>query len=122
MPRVVHFDMSAEDPERAIQFYRAVFDWTFQKWEGAQEYWLITTGPEDEPGINGGLAARQEGPGQVITTIDVPSVDDFVNKIEEAGGTVTAPKMAIPGVGYLAYFQDTEGNSFGIIEANESAG
>ena len=58
MPRVVHFEIHADDPERAISFYQSVFGWQFQKWEGPLEYWMIITGPEGTPGINGGLVNR----------------------------------------------------------------
>ena len=64
MPRPVHFELEAEDPERAVRFYTDVFGWKFDKWE--QEgfpYWLITTGGPEEPGIDGGLGPRQ--PGQI---------------------------------------------------------
>ena len=51
MPRLVHFEIHATDPEKTIAFYEKVFGWTFQKWEGADEpYWLITTGPTDQLG------------------------------------------------------------------------
>ena len=61
MPRVVHFELSADDPERAIKFYENAFGWKTEKWAGPMDYWLIMTGPEDEPGIDGGLSKR-EGP------------------------------------------------------------
>ena len=81
MPRVVHFEIHADDPERAISFYNSVFDWEFQKWEGQWDYWMIITGTEGTPGINGGLIKRTaEITGDAIVayvcTIDVPSVDD----------------------------------------------
>ena len=60
MPRVVHFEIHADDPERAVNFYQDVFGWQIVKWEGPQDYWLITTGPDDEPGINGGLMKRSD--------------------------------------------------------------
>jgi len=53
MPRPTHFEIPSDNPERAISFYEAVFGWKFQKWEGPMPYWLITTGPDSEPGING---------------------------------------------------------------------
>ena len=53
MPRVVHFEIHAGDPERAISFYQRVFGWAFQKWEGPMDYWVITTGPDEQRGING---------------------------------------------------------------------
>ncbi len=121
MPRVVHFDITANDPDKLAEFYKKTFGWTFHKWNGPMDYWLITTGPKGEPGINGGMARRTEGEPTTTNTLDVPSVDDFVTKIEEAGGTITVPKMAIPGVGWMAYFKDPDGNMFGIMENDTSA-
>jgi predicted enzyme related to lactoylglutathione lyase len=54
MPRVVHFEIAANDPDKAAAFYQEVFGWKITKWEGPQEYWLVETGEEGEPGINGG--------------------------------------------------------------------
>ena len=59
MARVVHFEIHADDPERAIDFYESALGWEFTKWDGPGEYWLIKTGSQDEPGINGGLMRRQ---------------------------------------------------------------
>ncbi|HHQ45320.1 MAG TPA: VOC family protein [Candidatus Altiarchaeales archaeon] len=119
MPRVVHFDIAADNPERAISFYREVFGWSFEEWEGPAPYWLIKTGDEG-PGIDGGLSKKMPG-AMLVNTIDVPSVEIFMQKITQSGGKILSPMQAIPGVGYLAYFQDTEGNVFGIMENNPEA-
>ncbi|NIM91945.1 MAG: VOC family protein [Candidatus Aminicenantes bacterium] len=121
MPRVVHFEISVDDPERAISFYEDVFGWKIEKWEGPVDYWLITTGPENEPGIDGAFMRRQDPAVPTINTVSVASADEFLTKITQAGGKVITPKQTIPGVGYSAYCQDTEGNTFGIIEENLSA-
>ena len=110
-----------EDPERAIKFYTEVFGWHIHKWEGPMDYWLITTGKQSEPGINGGLAKRQDPLEFTLNTIGVPSVDEFIERITAAGGKVLQPKMAIPGVGWYTTCQDTEGNAFGLMEEDESA-
>ena len=120
MKRVVHFEISADDPERAANFYRNVFEWEIAKWEGPIDYWLITTGDEKDPGINGGLKNRPDPSVHTIITIDVPSVDECIEKITSHGGTVVMPKTEIPGVGFHAYCQDTEGTVFGIIEGGPS--
>jgi predicted enzyme related to lactoylglutathione lyase len=109
MPRVVHFEFPADKPERAERFYRDVFGWKFTKWEGPMEYWMIDTG-SDGPGINGGMQRRQQG-AATTNTIEVSSVDETVRK----------PKMAIAGVGWLAYCTDTEGNVFGLMQNDPSA-
>ena len=121
MSRVIHFEISAHDPENTARFYEKTFGWHFHKWEGPQEYWLITTGQDGQPGINGGLMQRREPNLGTINTIDVPALDAFAEKVEGAGGTVIIPKMAIPGVGWLAYFKDPEGNVFGMMQSDEQA-
>jgi predicted enzyme related to lactoylglutathione lyase len=120
MSKVTHFELPADDPKRAIAFYEKVFGWTITKWEGPFDYWLVTIGSDDEPGINGAITPRMM-PEQVTTdTIGVESLDDSLKKIVEAGGTITQPKQAVPGVGYIAYCSDTEGNLFGLIQTDMS--
>lgn len=121
MPRVVHFEIPAADPARAIGFYQQVFGWQISQWDGPEPYWLITTGDNNQPGINGGLMQRRHPDQPVVNTIDVSSVDDYVAKISQHGGEIVVPKMAVPGVGWLAYFKDTEGNIFGIMQPDDSA-
>jgi predicted enzyme related to lactoylglutathione lyase len=122
MPRVIHFEMYTDDPERGRKFYQDVFGWQFNKRTGPQEYWLDTTGEEGEPGINGGMMRPRPGqsPG-TINTIGVPSLDQVIKKIEHQGGTICVPKMAIPGVGWLAYAEDPTGNVFGVLEPDTNA-
>jgi uncharacterized protein len=121
MPRVVHFELTADDPERATMFYSTVFGWKINKWDGPEDYWLVTTGEAGTAGIDGAIMRRMEDGTPVVNTIDVPSVDQYVAKITANGGTVVAPKIAIPGVGYFAYCKDTEGTTFGIMQADPTA-
>jgi predicted enzyme related to lactoylglutathione lyase len=119
VPRVIHFEIPADDPERAVKFYQKVFGWEINKW-GPADYWLAKTGTEGEPGINGAIMTR-ETQKTTVNTISVSSVDEFAQKIVEGGGKVVAPKMAIPGVGYFAYCVDTEGNVFGVMQEDPKA-
>ena len=121
MPRIIHFDIPADDPARAQKFYQELFGWKFEKWDGPMEYWIAKTGDEKQPGINGGLAKRMPGQIGVTNTIDVDSVDEFAKKIQSKGGKVIMPKTAIPQVGYFAQCMDTEGNMFGIIQMDKNA-
>jgi predicted enzyme related to lactoylglutathione lyase len=126
MGRVVHFEVQVDQPQRAMDFYRKVFDWEFERW-GQSEFWLIRTGPSDEPGINGALLRRRgsnEGGAMTayVCTIDVDSVDESAKLIGSSGGQVVVPKTSIRGVGHFVYCKDTEGNVFGMMEANEAAG
>ena len=126
MPRVVHFEIHAGDPDRAVNFYKTLFGWTFQKWEGPMDYWLVTTGPDSQPGINGGLIRRQgEIDGQAVIayvcTVDVANVDESTQTATSNSAQVVVPKMPIPGVGWLVYCKDTEGNIFGMMQNDPSA-
>ena len=128
MPRVVHFEIHADNPERAIPFYRALFGWEFQKWDGPMDYWMINTGSNPEPGINGGMIRRMgAGPleGQAVNayvcTVQVPAIDEYVGKISALGGVIALPKMPIPGIGWLAYAKDPEGNIFGMMQPDPAA-
>ena len=121
MPRIVHFDVPADDPARAQKFYSEIFGWKFDKWDGPMEYWMTITGDDKQPGINGGLSKRMPGQAGMTNTIDVSSVDEFSKKIQSKGGKIIAPKTAIPTVGYFAQCMDTEGNVFGIIQFDKNA-
>ncbi|MFL6309052.1 MAG: VOC family protein [Nitrososphaera sp.] len=121
MPRPIHFDLTVDNPERAMNFYREVFGWKFEKWNGPMEYWIVTTGDEKQPGINGGLSKRNQSSMPNMNTIGVSSVDTFSKMIDDKGGKVLMPKTPIPGIGWFAACQDTEGNAFGIIQEDSTA-
>jgi len=118
MPRIVHFEINAEEPEKIIEFYKSTFGWTFKKWEGPMDYWLVMTGEGE--GIDGGIA-KAEGEERIINTIGVDDVDMYIKKVEENGGTIVGEKKAIPGVGWLAYFIDPEGNIHGMMQDDPKA-
>ena len=128
MPRPVHFEIHAEDMDRAQRFYETVLGWSFQAW-GDGSYRLIITGPDEAPGINGGMVKRmgtvdRMSPDPVIAfvcTVDVDDVDAYVARALAVDGLVAVPKMPVPGVGWLAYVKDTEGNIFGLMQNDPSA-
>jgi predicted enzyme related to lactoylglutathione lyase len=129
MNRVVHFEIQAEDPDRAMKFYKDVFGWSFTKW-GEQEYWMVMTAEKEskEPGINGGLLPRPAkmppkecGTNAFTCTVQVENFDETAKKIEAAGGMIAMPKFAIPKMAWQGYFLDTEGNTFGVHQPDENA-
>jgi predicted enzyme related to lactoylglutathione lyase len=121
MPRPVHFEIPAEDPARAIKFYEEVFGWKFQKWDGPFPYWTVTTGSDSEPGINGGLMPRQNPTQPFANTIGIANLDETVAAITASGGKVAMPRMAVPGIGWMAYCIDTEGILFGLMQHDPAA-
>ena len=127
MPRVIHFEIHADDPDRAIRFYKELLGWEFTLWDGPMQYWMIMTGPDSAPGINGGLIKRQhpisgnDGVIAYVCTVEVDDLDKYVARGQQFGGTIGLPKMPIPGVGWLAYLKDTEGNVFGLMQSDPAA-
>src|SRR5262249_27450652 len=96
MNRVIHFEFAAENPERAAKFYKTVFGWESTKWGGPQEYWLVKTGPDNTPGINGGILRQQNTMPKTVNTVEVSSIEEFIDKITRNGGSVAMPKNASP--------------------------
>ncbi|HLC32437.1 MAG TPA: VOC family protein [Candidatus Nanoarchaeia archaeon] len=131
MNRITHFEIQADNPERAAKFYTGVFGWEITKWESpGMEYWMIMTAPKDskESGINGGLLRRPAktppaecGTNAFVCTAVVDNFDAHAKKILKAGGKVAMPKFAIPGMAWQGYFIDTEGNTFGLHQPDDKA-
>lgn len=111
MQRPVFFEIPTRNAERSQSFYSTLFGWKFTKYDGMDDYWLISTG--EGPGIDGGLTAR---PGAVTNTVDVPSLSAAISTVKTEGGNIVVEPMEIPGVGMLAYCTDPDGNVFGIIQ------
>lgn len=127
MARVVHFEIHATEPERLIAFYSGLLSWTFTPTQGT-EYWLIGTGPADEPRIDGGLLRRPvPGPADspVLNafpcTVAVDSLVATLGKGDELGAVVALPRMPVTGVGWLAYIKDPDGNLLDLLETDPSA-
>ena len=130
MSRTVHFEIQADNVERAKVFYASVFGWTFQDWSEVtgSTYWGISTGPADQMGIDGGLLARPvpappvgQGTNAFVCTMAVEDYDVTEAAILAAGGQVALPKAALPGMAWQGYYLDTEGNTFGIHQPDPNA-
>ena len=122
MPRAIHFGIPVEDTRRAVAFYEKAFGWKLDNYGGeGMDYWLATAGEDTESGINGAIAKKDEMHPTTINTISVALFEEAIKNIKAAGGEVLGPKMAVPGVGYMTYCKDTEGNIFGIMQMDPKA-
>jgi uncharacterized protein len=122
MNRFTHFELASNDLEKTAAFYRNVFGWKVEKWEGPVDYWLVTSGDNSTPGINGGLMQADGTFTGTINTIEVEDIDAAIAKVEAHGGEIIFPKDAIPGIGYQAYFKDNAGIIVGLHQADPTAG
>ena len=127
MRKVVHFEIPADDVDRAKEFYGSVFGWQLQTMSmGDSDYTIAMTTPTDEQtqqpteagGINGGMMQRTPHTPAPVITIDVEEIDQSLKEIESRGGSTVTPRTAIPGMGAFAYFKDPEGNVMGLWETN----
>jgi hypothetical protein len=121
MPRVVHFEIGADKPDRAVKFYRDAFDWKIETWGEPLDYWLCTTGPNDQMGINGAITKRPDKGFFTVNTIGVANLKEAMARVRAAGGRVLGGGAGrefdeIPGIGLFVYCEDTEGNRFGMLE------
>jgi predicted enzyme related to lactoylglutathione lyase len=126
MDKVVHFEIPADDIGRAKQFYGSIFGWrmTDMPMPGGMTYTMIQTVetdatthmPKESGAINGGMMVRSGGLKAPVFAINVSSVDEYIKKVEAAGGKIVTPKMEVGGMGYYAYVSDTEGNVIGLWE------
>ena len=121
MAKLRHVAINCENLDESAKFYADAFGWQVTRWGGPTDYWLVTTGEAPEVGIDGGIGRRQGPEDQVTNTIDVADLDAAVAAVEAAGGRITNPRHAVAGIGWLAYAADTEGNPFGMMQADESA-
>ncbi len=117
---IVHFDIPADDPEALARFYSQLFGWKIEKTPGPVDYWLIETAPEGR-GVGGGMMRREAPEQRPNNYILVESVAEFSEKVQQLGGKIVVPKMAVPQMGYFALAIDPEGNSFGLWEDDPSA-
>jgi predicted enzyme related to lactoylglutathione lyase len=126
MDKVVHFEITFDDQQRAKEFYGSVFDWELADADmgGGNMYTTLMTVPVDEktripmePGaINGGMMQRSKDTPATVVTVGVDAIDDTLKKIEAGGGSVVQPRTEIPNMGAFAYFKDSEGNVVGLWE------
>ena len=124
MNKVVHFEIPADDLQRADDFYKSIFGWDIKAMPmPGGEYHIATTVavdenqmPKESGAINGGLYKREKPEQRPVFYIDVPNIDEYLNKVEEKGGKVVTPKTPIPQMGAYAQITDTEGNVIGLFE------
>ena len=119
------FAIHVDDVQRARRFYEAVFGWTFEPW-GPPDFYLIHTGDEQSPGVQGLMHKRMtpraqgDGPNCFECTISVDDVDAIAAAVKKHGGKVTMEKSKIPTVGEVIYFDDPDGNRVGAMKYETS--
>jgi uncharacterized protein len=122
MPTIVHFDVPAEDIERAKKFYSALLGWKFESFPKMQYNLITTTNLDGTLGVGGGMGKRMEPSQRMMNYFGVSSIDAAMKQVKNLGGSILSKKMAVPQMGYLVNCVDTEGNAFGLWEEDTKAG
>lgn len=117
---MIRFEIPTSDAERAARFFGNVFGWQHRvQKEDSGQLSVLETGPDEEAGINGSLYLRSKVPpenARFINIIEVDDLDEYIRKLKSHGGTILFGKVALSGVGFLAYFRDPDGNVMGIFQ------
>jgi uncharacterized protein len=117
MNRVVHFEISADDLKRAVEFYSKVFDWKIEQWGSSDDYWLTIPPVKNARGIDGAITKRTLPPGSgTVITISVDNIETIVEKVKQAGGKQMTEIEEIPTIGLFCYCEDSESNHIGLIQ------
>ena len=110
---MTHLEIPADDPARAQRFWEGIAGWSFSSMEEFPDYYLFRTGP----GQGGAIGKRGESAGSVVRNyVEVDSIDSTLAKVEELGGSVVLARTEVPGQGWYAVINDTEGNEMGLWE------
>lgn len=117
--RVVHFEIPADDPERAQAFYRSAFGWGINAMPDLSYALLTTTatdenGPREPGAINGGMLRREPPVTTPVVTIEVDDIDEALDTVSRLGGSTVRGKQPVSDMGFAAYVTDTEGNLIGL--------
>jgi uncharacterized protein len=107
------FEIPVTDMDRAVQFYAGAFEYTFERTIiDGNEMALFPSG-ESGKGISGALVKGDTYTPSVAGTriyFSTGDINKTLKRVQSLGGKVLYPKTAIGQLGYVAEFQDTEGN------------
>lgn len=113
MNAVGWFEIPVTDLERAIKFYESVFGIKLSRNEMGPLKMAWFTWVEDATGAPGSLV-KADGytPSHTGTLVylTVDDIQDTLAKINASGGKTLLPKMSIGEYGFIAHFEDSEGN------------
>ena len=121
MSTIVHFDVPADNVERAKKFYSTLLGWKFESFPEMQYNLITTTNLEGNFGVGGGMGKRMDPSQRIVNYFGVKSIDTAIKQVKSLGGTLLTDKMTVPKMGYLANCIDTEGNTFGLWEEDTGA-
>ncbi len=121
--RVIFFELPTVNSATSRKFYETVFGWEFAQYGDAQmDYWLVRTGAQETPGIDGAVGGPANQFKSAINTVGVDNLDEAIQKVQANGGKVVAPKMEISNMGWVAYIREPGGAILGMFQEAPGSG
>lgn len=119
-----YFDFTVKNLKDTRQFFEYVLGWRFERFPMPYEYYRITAGGPEEPGIDGGIGEIKDTPiteGRPMTQVTIPvlNLDEILLKVKERGGSIVEQKMTIPGIGWYATCAEPGGLKFGVLQIDQ---
>lgn len=123
--KLTHFAIHTDNLERAKSFYEQVFEWGFASY-GPTDFLQIKADKTENGVLIGALQSRKYSPVKesiigLECTITVESVDEIIKRVQTNSGRILMPKTAIPYVGWITKFLDTEGNLVCAMQPDNTA-
>lgn len=123
--KLTHFAIHIDNMQRARNFYDGVFDWDFNSY-GQDDFLQIKADKSENGELIGAMQSRKYSPvsEKIIgfeCSIGVENIEETIDKVKSNGGQILMPKTAIPHVGWIAKFLDTEGNLICAIQYDKTA-
>ena len=113
--QITHIELPADDTARARRFYSELFGWEFGEMEGLPGYFLFSFGAIESAG--GAIGERGKSTGTKLRVyIETDAIENVLARVNGLGGTVLEPRTEIPGQGWYAVVNDSEGNEVGLFE------
>ena len=113
--QITHIEFPADDTDRARRFYSELFGWEFRSMEGYAGYFLFNTGPAEA--VGGAIGERGRSTGERTRLyIETDSIEAVLARVPELGDRVVTGKTDIPGQGWFAVINDSEGSELGLFE------
>jgi predicted enzyme related to lactoylglutathione lyase len=118
---VVYFEIPVNDIDRAIEFYITVFNFDFDKEIIDNNEMALFPFVEENSGISGALAKGEiykptkDG---VVIYFKTQNIDETLKLATSNGGQILYPKTD-NGIGFVAEFEDTEGNRIALYQSKE---
>lgn len=116
----IYFEIPVTDMNRAIAFYQAIFGFTFKRTKIDNYEMALFPFDENKAGISGALAKGdiyKPTKNGVVLYFKTENIDHILKEVEANNGKILYPKTSNGELGFVAEFEDSEGNRIALHQA-----